>query len=148
MKVILLQDVKGLGKKGELVNASDGYARNFLFPKKAAAEATDGNIKTLKEQKNSQEMKKQQEVEDAKNLGKKLEELTIEIIAKAGDGGKLFGSVTSKDLAEELQKQYKIKIDKRKIVLPEPIRELGVRHVEVKLHIGVVGKLNVNIKEA
>lgn len=148
MKVILLQDVKGLGKKGEVVNASDGYARNFLFPKKAAIEATDGNMKTLKEQKNSQEMKKQQEIDDAKDLAKKIEKSPIEITAKAGEGGRLFGSVTSKDLAEMLEKQYKIKIDKRKIVLPEPIRELGVRYVEVKLHTGVVGKLKVSIKEA
>ncbi|QUH19287.1 50S ribosomal protein L9 [Alkaliphilus sp. B6464] len=148
MKVILLQDVKGLGKKGEVVNASDGYARNFLFPKKAAVEATGGNMKTLNEQKTSQEMKKQQEVDDAKDLAKKLEKSSIEITAKAGEGGRLFGSVTSKDLAEMLEKQYKIKIDKRKIVLPEPIRELGVRHVEIKLHTGVVGKLKVSIKEA
>lgn len=147
MKVILLQDVKGLGKKGQVVNASDGYARNFLFPKKAAAEATEGNMKTLKEQKTSQEMKKQQELEEAKNLAKQLEKSSIEIKAKAGDGGRLFGSVTSKDLAEVLEKQYKIKIDKRKIVLPEPIRELGVRHVEVKVYPGVVGKLKVSIKE-
>ena len=148
MKVILLQDVKGLGKKGEVVNASDGYVRNFLFPKKLASEATDGNIKTLKEQKVSQEKKKQQEIDDAKDLAKKIEKSPIEIIAKAGDGGRLFGSVTSKDLAETLEKQYKITIDKRKIVLPEPIRELGVRHVEIKLYAGVVGKLKVSIKEA
>jgi len=148
MKVILLQDVKGLGKKGEVVNASDGYARNFLFPKKLAAEATQGNVKTLNEQKTSQELKKQQEVEEAKELAKKIENSPIEIIAKAGDGGRLFGSVTSKDLAETLEKQHHIKIDKRKITLPEPIRELGVRYVEIKLHVGVVGKLTVNIKEA
>jgi len=147
MKVILLQDVKGLGKKGEVINASDGYARNFLFPKKVAAEATEGNMKTLKEQKTSQEMKKQQEIEEAKDLAKKIEKSPIEITAKAGDGGRLFGSVTSKDLAEALEKQYKIKIDKRKIVLPEPIRELGVRHIEIKIHPGVVGKLKVSIKE-
>lgn len=147
MKVILLQDVKGLGKKGEVVNASDGYARNFLFPKKLAAEATEGNMKTLNEQKTSQKLKKQQELEEAKALAAKLEKSPIEISAKAGEGGRLFGSVTSKDVAEELEKQHKIKIDRRKMVLPEPIRELGVRHVEVKLYAGVVGKLKVNIKE-
>ena len=148
MKVILIQEVKGLGKKGEVVNARDGYVRNLLFPKKLAAEATDGNMKTLKEQKVSQEKKKQQEIDDAKELAKKIEKSPIEILAKAGDGGRLFGSVTSKDLAETLEKQHKITIDKRKIVLPEPIRELGVRYVEIKLYAGVVGKLKVNIKEA
>lgn len=148
MKIILLQDVKGLGKRGEVVDASRGYARNFLFPKKLADEATEGNIKTLNEQKKSQKLKEQQELKDAKCLVAQLEESPIEIIAKAGEGGKLFGSVTSKDLAEELEKQYEIKIDRRKIVLPEPIREIGIRDVEVKLYAGATGKLKVNIKEA
>lgn len=148
MKIILLQDVKGLGKRGEVVDASRGYARNFLFPKKLADEATEGNIKTLNEQKKSQKLKEQQELKDAKCLAAQLEESPIEIIAKAGEGGKLFGSVTSKDLAEELEKQYEIKIDRRKIVLPEPIREIGIRDVEVKLYAGATGKLKVNIKEA
>ncbi len=148
MKVILLKDVKGLGKKGEVANASDGYARNFLFPKNLATEATEGNMKTLKQQKTSQKLKKEQELEEAKELAKKLEKTTIEITAKAGEGGRLFGSVTSKDLAEALKKQHKVNIDKRKINLPEPIRELGVRHVEVKVYTGVIGKLKVSIKEA
>lgn len=96
MKVILLQDVKGLGKKGELVNASDGYARNYLFPKKLATEATEGNIKTLNEQKTSQKLKQQQELAEAKELAKKLESLPLELTAKAGEGGRLFGSITSR----------------------------------------------------
>lgn len=146
MKVILLQDVKGLGNEGEVLNVKDGYARNFLLPRKLVVEATEGNLKTLKKQKVSQELKEQHEVDEAKDIVAKLEESPIEIIAKSGEGGKLFGSVTSKDLAEALEKQYKIKIDRRKIVLPEPIKELGMRDVEVKLHTDAVGKLKVNIK--
>ena len=146
MKVILLQDVKGLGNEGEVLNVKDGYARNFLLPRKLVVEATEGNLKTLKKQKASQELKEQHEADEAKDIVAKLEESPIEIIAKSGEGGKLFGSVTSKDLAEALEKQYKIKIDRRKIILPEPIRELGIRDVEVKLHADAVGKLKVNIK--
>ncbi|HZX21553.1 MAG TPA: 50S ribosomal protein L9 [Clostridia bacterium] len=146
MKVILLQDIKGLGKEGEIANVKDGYARNFLLPRKLVAEATEGNLRALAEQKVSQELKWQQEIDEAKDIATKLGESPIEIMAKAGEGGKLFGSVTSKDLAEALEKQHKIKIDRRKIVLPEPIKELGIRDVEVKLHTGAVGKLKVNIK--
>ncbi len=146
MKVILLQDIKGLGKEGEIANVKDGYARNYLLPRKLVVEATEGNLKALAEQKVSQELKQQQEIEEAKDIAIKLEESPIEITTKAGEGGKLFGSVTSKDLAEALEKQHKIKIDRKKIVLPEPIRELGIRDVEVKLHTGAVGKLRVNIK--
>lgn len=148
MKLILSKDVKGLGKKGELVNVSDGYARNFLLPKGLAVEATDGNMKILKEKKTSQKLKEKQELEEAKALAKKIENSPIEISAKAGEGGRLFGSVTSKDLAEELNKKHKIKVDKRKIVLSDPIRELGSRYVEIKIQSGVVAKLKVNIKEA
>lgn len=147
MKVILLKDVKGLGKKGEVVDASDGYARNFLLPRELAVEATDGKLKTLKEQKKSKNLKKEQELDKAKELAKKLEKSPIEIKAKAGEGGRLFGSVTSKDLAEELQRKHNIKVDRRKIVLPEPIRELGTKHVEIRVYPGVVGKLQVNIVE-
>lgn len=146
MKVILLQNVKGLGKEGEAVDVKDGYARNYLLPKKLVVEATEGNLKTLEAQKASQKIKKQQEIDEAKELVARLEESPIEITAKAGEGEKLFGSITSKDLAEALEKQHKIKIDRRKIVLPEPIKELGIRDVEVKLHTDAVGKLKVNIK--
>lgn len=146
MKVILLEDVKGLGKKGEVANVKDGYARNFLLPRKLVVEATKGNLRALEEQEASQELKKQQEIDEAKDIAIKLEESPIEITAKAGEGGKLFGSITSKDLAEALEQQHKIEIDRRKIILPEPIRELGIRDVEVKLHTGAVGKLKVNIK--
>ncbi len=146
MKVILLQNVKGLGKEGEAVDVKDGYARNYLLPKKLVVEATEGNLKTLEAQKASQKIKKQQEIDEAKELVARLEKSPIEITAKAGEGEKLFGSITSKDLAEALEKQHKINIDRRKIVLPEPIKELGIRDVEVKLHTDAVGKLKVNIK--
>lgn len=147
MKVILLQDVKGQGKKGDVVNASDGYARNFLFPKNLAMEATSGNIKTLEEQKKSQMMKKEKEVDEAKELAARIDKLTVEIKAKSGEGGRLFGSVTGKEIAEALEKTHKIKIDKRKLVLPDPIRVLGVTEVEVKVYPNVVGKLKVHVIE-
>lgn len=147
MKVILLEDVKGLGKKGEVVNASDGYARNFLFPKKLAIEATEGNMKTLKEQKKVQNLKKQQELEEAQKLAQRIDKITVHIKAKAGEGGKLFGSVTSKNVVDELKKQHKLSIDKRKLVLPEPIKELGAHNLEVKVYPGVVGTLKVNVTE-
>jgi large subunit ribosomal protein L9 len=148
MKVILLEDIKGLGKKGELVNASDGYARNFLFPKKMAIEATSGNLKTLEQQNEALNLKKQQELDKAKALGDKIQKMTVEITTKAGDNGRLFGSVTSKEICEGLQKQHGIKLDKRKVVLPEPIKELGMKQLDVKIYPGVTAKLNVNIIQA
>ncbi|GAB6085845.1 50S ribosomal protein L9 [Alkaliphilus crotonatoxidans] len=147
MKVILLQDVKGQGKKGDVINASDGYARNFLFPKNLAMEATEGNMKTLNEQKQSQKMKKDKELEEAKELAKKIDSLTVEIKAKSGEGGRLFGSVTGKEVVEALNKTHGIKVDKRKLVLPEPIRVLGVTEVEVKVYPNVSGKLKVHVVE-
>ncbi|HZJ76345.1 MAG TPA: 50S ribosomal protein L9 [Oscillospiraceae bacterium] len=146
MKVILLKNVKGLGEEGEVVDVKDGYARNYLLPKKLVVEATEGNLRTLESQKASQKIKEQQEVDEAKNLVAKLEESPIEITAKAGEGGKLFGSITSIDLAEALEEQHKIKIDRRKIILSEPIKELGIMDIDVKLYTDVVGKLKVNIK--
>lgn len=147
MKVILLGDVKGLGKKGDLVNAKDGYARNFLFPKNLAIEATEGNLKVLKEKKKSEAIKKEKEYNKALELKKKLDESIVEIKGKAGDGGRLFGSITSKDIAEALQKQYKVKIDKRKIVLDENIKTIGTTIVEVKIYPEVVAKLRVKVVE-
>ncbi|WP_026476786.1 50S ribosomal protein L9 [Alkaliphilus transvaalensis] len=145
MKVILNQDVKGLGKKGDVVNASDGYARNFLFPKKLAVEATSGNVRSVEEQKKYQQIRKDKELDEAKALAEKIEKLTVELKAKAGDGGRLFGSVTAKEIVEALQKKHKIKIDKRKMNLPDPIRELGVRLVEIKIYPGVVANLKVHV---
>ena len=146
MKVIFLQDVKGQGKKGEVKEVSEGYARNFLIPRGLAAEASKGNLKTLEVQKQSEERRKQQEKEEAEKLGKRLESMTVVIRAKAGEGGRLFGAITSKQVAEALAKEG-IAIDKRKIELEEPIRTLGVTKVPVKLHPQVRATLSVQVAE-
>ena len=146
MKVILNQDVKGQGKKGDLINVSDGYARNFLLPKNLAKEATKENLNVMQGQKESQEYRKQKELEEAQELQKKIAELTVNIKAKAGENGKLFGSVTSKEIAEELKMQHHIKLDKKKFVLPDGIKTLGITQVDIKLHPGVVGKLKVMVE--
>ncbi|MFF2889225.1 50S ribosomal protein L9 [Paenibacillus sp. NPDC057967] len=146
MKVIFLQDVKGQGKKGQVKDLSEGYVRNFLLPKGLAKLASDGNLKTLEVQTASEEKRKQKEKEDAQELGKRLEEMTIVVKAKAGEGGRLFGAITSKQIAEALAAKG-VKIDKRKIELDEPIRTLGVTQVPVKLHPDVKAKLNVQTAE-
>jgi large subunit ribosomal protein L9 len=146
MKVIFLQDVKGQGKKGEVKEVSEGYARNYLFPRGLATEASKGNLKTLEAQQQAAERRKQQEKEEAEALGKKLEAMTVVIRAKAGEGGRLFGAITSKQVAEALAKQG-IDIDKRKIELDEPIRTLGVTKVPVKLHPQVRATLGVQVVE-
>ena len=147
MKVILLKDIKGTGKKGDVKEVSDGYARNFLFPKKLAVQAGNTELKELKEKQTSQKIKEQKEYEAAVELGKKMEEMNVTIYSKAGDGGRLFGSITSKDIAEELKKQHNVEVDKRKITLDEPIRVLGSRFVEVKIHQKVTTKIRVDVKE-
>ena len=146
MKVIFLQDVKGQGKKGEVKNVSEGYARNFLLPKGLVKEASEGNIKTLEVQNQALEKKKQKEKEDAQALAAKLGEMTVVIKAKAGEGGRLFGAITSKHVAEALAK-LGITVDKRKIELDEPIRSLGVTQVPVKLHPDVKATLKVQATE-
>ncbi|MBD3109344.1 50S ribosomal protein L9 [Bacillus sp. AGMB 02131] len=148
MKVIFLKDVKGKGKKGEIKNVSDGYAHNFLFKQEAAIEATPGNLKKLEAQKNKANQVAAEELQQAKNLKVELEKLTVELEAKAGDGGRLFGSVTTKQIAEALQASSGIKIDKRKMELPDGIRALGYTKVPVKLHHDVTATLNVHVKEA
>ncbi|EQF22417.1 ribosomal protein L9 [Clostridioides difficile CD160] len=147
MKVILLKDVKGTGKKGEMKEVSDGYARNFLFPKKMAVQADNVAIKELNEKNKSKEIKAQKEYEEAVLLGKQMEEINIEIYSKAGEGGRLFGSITAKEIAEQLKKQKDIDVDKRKILLDEPIRALGSTFVEVKIHQKVTTKIRVDVKE-
>ena len=142
MKVILLKDVKGTGKKNEVKEVSDGYARNYLLPKKLAVPADNTNMKELNEKNKSKELKAQ-----AVELGKKMEELNVVIYAKAGDGGRLFGSITSKDIAEQIKKQHNIEVDKRKITLDEPIRVLGSRFVDIKIHQKVTTRLRVDVKE-
>ncbi|GAA0378213.1 50S ribosomal protein L9 [Bacillus horti] len=146
MKVILQQDVKGIGKKGEIKDVSEGHARNYLFPRKLAIEANQGNMKTHSAQEKSKEKKAQQEVDAAKALAAKLEQEKISIKAKAGEGGRLFGAVTSKQIAEALTKK-KYKVDKRKIQLDEPIRSLGVTQVPLKLHAEVTATLHVHVVE-
>ncbi|PUA34694.1 50S ribosomal protein L9 [Paenibacillus elgii] len=146
MKVILLKDVKGQGKKGEVKEVSEGYATNFLFKQQLAAPASDAAMKTLEQQKKAEDRKKAQEKADAQELGKKLGELTVQLKAKSGSDGRLFGAVSNKQVAEALEKQG-IKLDKRKIVMDEPIRTLGVTEVVVKLHPEVSSKLKVHVVE-
>jgi large subunit ribosomal protein L9 len=146
MKVIFLQDVKGQGKKGEMKEVSEGYARNFLIPRGLVKPATAGNMKQLEQQKQSEEKRKQKEKEQAEQLAEKLAALTLVIRSKSGEGGRLFGSITSKQIAEELEKQN-IQIDKRKIQLDDPIRSLGVTQVPVKLHPDVKATLKVQVIE-
>lgn len=146
MKVIFMQDVKGQGKKGEVKEVSEGYARNFLLPKGYVQLATDGAKKTLDQMAASAAKKKEREKEEAQALAAKLSEMTIVIKAKAGEGGRLFGAITSKQIAEALEQQ-KITIDKRKIELHDPIRALGTATVPLKLYPDVKGTLNVKIVE-
>ena len=147
MKVIFLKDVKGKGKKGEVKNVADGYAHNFLIKQGLAVEATAGNLKGLDAQKKKEQEIAEQELEDAKILKEKLEKITVELKAKSGTGGRLFGSITSKQISEQLNKTFKIKIDKRKMELDDAIRTLGVTKVPVKLHSEVTATLNVHVKE-
>ena len=147
MKVILLKDVKGTGKKNEVKEVSDGYARNYLLPKKLAVPADNTNMKELNEKNKSIENKAQKEYEAAVELGKRMEELNVVIYSKSGDGGRLFGSITSKDIAEQIKKQHNIEVDKRKITLDEPIRVLGSRFVDIKIHQKVTTKIRVDVKE-
>lgn len=146
MKVIFLQDVKGQGKKGEVKNVSEGYAQNFLIPRGLVRPATEGNVKTLEQQTAAELKRKEKEKEEAIALGKKLEEVTVTLKAKAGEGGRLFGAITSKQVAEALEKTG-IKIDKRKIEMHEPIRTLGVTQVPVKLHPEVKSTFKVQVTE-
>ncbi|WP_059171629.1 50S ribosomal protein L9 [Bacillus sp. FJAT-27445] len=147
MKVIFLKDVKGKGKKGEIKNVADGYAHNFLIKQGLAVEASQGNMSNLNAQKKKEEKVAAQELADAKELKEKLEKITVELTAKSGEGGRLFGSITTKQIAEELQKKYGIKIDKRKMELEDAIRSLGQTMVPVKLHHEVNATLKVYVKE-
>lgn len=147
MKVIFTQDVKGKGKKGEVKDVPVGYANNFLFKKNIAVEATPGNLKQLQQQNKRAEQEREQEIEDAKALKKKLEDIEVEVTAKSGEGGKLFGSVSTKQIAQALQKQHDIKIDKRKMDLPNGIHALGYTNVPVKLDKEVDGTIRVHTVE-
>ena len=147
MKVIFLKDVKGKGKKGETKNVADGYAHNFLIKQGLAVEATNANLKGLEAQKNKEQQLAKEELEEAKKLKEVLEKITVELKAKSGNGGRLFGSITSKQISEELKKAHKIQIDKRKMELNDAIRALGYTKVPVKLHSDVTATLNVHVTE-
>ena len=146
MKVILLQDIKNVGKKDEIINANDGYARNFLFPKNLAIEATKDNLLKLQAKKDSKAHKKNLEIEEFKKQAEKISKLVLEIKVKAGENGKIFGGVTSKEISEELNNQYKIQVDKKKIVLKETIKNIGRFNVEIKFGDGITSKLTVEVK--
>ena len=145
MKVILKQDIKGVGKKNEVINASDGYARNFLFPKNLAVEANAENMSKLQAQKDATQFRKDTEKEDAKKIAEKLTKIMVKVQVKSGENGKIFGGVSTKEISENLEKQHNIKIDKKKIDLKETIKTLGVHLVDVKLFEGVSGKIKVDV---
>ena len=147
MKVILLEDVKSLGKKGDVVNINDGYARNFVLPKKLGVEANNKNLNDLKLQKAKEEKIARQQLEAAQAFAKEMEEDAVVLSIKAGEGGRTFGSVSSKEIAQAYNEQKGKEIDKKKIVLPEPIRSFGVFEVGVKLHPKVTGTLRVKVTE-
>ena len=145
MKVILKADIKGVGKKDEIINASDGYARNFLLPKKLAVEANSANMSKLKAKQDSNQYRKNVEKEDAQKVAEKLKGILLKISVKAGENGKIFGSITSKEIAENLKTQYQIEVDKKKIELKEPIKTLGSFTVQIRLYEGVIGNLKIQM---
>jgi len=148
MKVILQQDVKGKGKKGELVNVSDGYARNFLLPRKLAVQATNENLAVMKQQEKEKQKKIERDKAKANEISTKLGDVLVKISARGGgDGGKLFGSITTKEISEELQKQHGIEIEKNKIVQDEPIKSFGSYEVKCKLGFEITGIIHVLVIE-
>ncbi len=148
MQVILLKDVKGQGKKGDLVNVSDGYANNFLLPKGFARIATKQALNELEGQRGAEQYKRNQEELKATNIAERLREVTVKLTAKAGKEGRLFGSITSKDVAQALEEQFNIKVDKRKIDLPDGIKNCGIREVQVTLYPKIIGTFKVEVTEA
>lgn len=146
MKVILIRDVKGLGRIGEIKEVADGYARNFLIRNKFALEATEGNVNFVRSNIRTLERKNERKLEDAKELKNFIESVRVTIKAKAGESGKLFGSVTSEDIVLALKEQHNVEIDKRMIIIEEPLKLVGDHLVDVKLGMNVVAKLRVNIE--
>lgn len=146
MKVVLLDDVKKVGKKGEIVEVSDGYASNFLFKKKLAVVASSGAINDAKLAKESAAFKKETELAHAKEMKELLKGKQIKLKIKSGEGGKTFGSVAAKDVGQAIEEQLKLEIDRKKIVLKDPIKTLGVHTVEIKLHPNVVGEIEVKVE--
>ena len=148
MKVILIEDVKSLGKKGQLVDVNEGYARNFILAKKLGLEATPKNLNDLKLKKANDEKVAKEIYEEAKAFGERLKEMEVNVTIKTGEGGKIFGSVSSKEIAEAAKAQLGIELDKKKMVLPSPIKTLGTTLVPIKLHPKVTSELKVNVREA
>ena len=145
MKVILLSDIKGVGKKDQVIEASDGYARNYLFPKKLALEANTENMSKLKARQNSNQFRKDTEKKQAEEIAKKLKGIMLKIKVRAGENGKIFGGVTSKEISDGLKRDYNIDIDKKKILLKETIKTIGTFTIDIKLYEGVIGKLRIDV---
>ena len=148
MDIVLLEDVKALGKKGQVVKVNDGYARNFILPKKLGVEATPKNLNELKLQKVNAEKIAAQQLADAKTLAEQLEKLSVTVSMKAGEGGRAFGSVSGKEISKAIKDQLKMDIDKKKFLLPEPLKTFGTHEVPIKLHKDVTAKLAVKVVEA
>ncbi len=148
MKIILIQDVKKLGKKGELIEVNDGYARNYIIPQKLGVEANSKNLNDLKLQKNNEEKKAKQLLDEARELADKIGQKTVVVRMKAGEGGKAFGSVSSKEIASAAKEQCGLELDKKKIQLPEAIKNFGIYEVAIRLHPQVTGTLKVKVEEA
>ncbi len=148
MQVVLLEDVKSLGKKGQVVKVNDGYARNFILPKKLGVEATPQNLNQLKQQKAYEAKVAAEQLAEAQALGAELAKTSVKLAVKVGEGGRLFGAISSKEIAQAAKEQCGLEVDKKKIVLPEPIKTLGVHTVPVKLHRDVTAELKVEVTEA
>ncbi len=148
MKIILLQDEKKLGKKGDIIEASEGYARNYILPKKIGVEATAANMNNLKLQKANEDKIAKEQLEAAKALAAVIETKTVEVKMKAGEGGRAFGSISSKEIVTACKEQHGIELDKKKVVLPEALKNFGVYEVNVKLHPQVTGKIKVHVSES
>ena len=145
MKVILTRDVKGVGKKDQILEVNDGYARNFLIPKKLGVQASTANLALLKSKQNSRDFKRQEDKKEAEQIKEKLEKIRLDIKVKSGENGKIFGGVTSKEISDVLKDKYSINIDKKKIELKETIKTVGITTVDIKLFEGVIGKVKVNV---
>ncbi|MBQ6860715.1 MAG: 50S ribosomal protein L9 [Clostridia bacterium] len=145
MKVILTQDIKSVGKKGQIIDASDGYARNFLLPKKMAVVADATNLNELKTKQDANKYKRDMTMANAKELSEKMKDYELVFKIKAGENGKTFGSVTAKDIAEQLNKKYFVEVDKKKVCLDDAIKTLGVFNIEIKLFEGISGFIKVNV---
>ncbi len=145
MKVILKQDIKGVGKKDQIINAADGYAKNYLFPRNLAVPADTGNMNNLKAKKDSENFRKGEDRKASEELAERMKNITLVFKVKAGENGRLFGAITAKEIAETLKKDYNILVDKKKILLPEGIKVAGTTKIEIKLNEGVTAKLTVTV---